>query len=236
MSPTSISQPLLRLNSLLKPSNSSSNICRRHESSYRRHTQRLSLPPAPSFTPGASAPSSSHIIFNPPSASPNVYHTPLKFLPPSDKRRTLYASAAPSLYNIPLSSRKAPSGSPIAKPGTALHETTSSIPAAMRPQFPSIAKLPPALNEPYEKKYHLTEAEIAEIQRLRALDPKKWTRVKLAEKFNCSQFFVSIMAKNEEAGAQHEKRLEHVKKRWGPKKKLARHERGRRKELWGRDA
>jgi hypothetical protein len=106
----------------------------------------------------------------------------------------------------------------------------------MRSQIPGSTRLPPPLKQSYEKKYHLTEVDIKEIQRLRAEDPKTWTREKLAEKFNCSQFFVSIVAKNEAAGKEYEKRLEEVKKRWGPGRSLARHERGRRKELWGRDA
>jgi hypothetical protein len=240
MPPTFLSRPFIRPNCLLnstKPSKSSRHLQqRRHESSYRRHVQRLSLPPAPTFTPGATIQSSSHIIFNPPASSPNVYHTPLKFLPASDKRRQLYASAAPSLYNVATSSKKAPLASPVAKPGTALHETYSSLPASLRPQIPNATRLPTPLKAPYEKKYHLTEADISEIKRLRAEDPRTWTREALAEKFNCSQFFISIAAKNESAGLEHERRMDEVKKRWGPGRSLARHERGRRKQLWGRDA
>ena len=48
--------------------------------------------------------------------------------------------------------------------------------------------------------------------------------------------FVRICAKNFEAGKAHAERIEEVKKRWGRKKMLARRDRGRRKELWGRDA
>ncbi|KAF2435701.1 hypothetical protein EJ08DRAFT_656069 [Tothia fuscella] len=233
MSSKPLSRPFLRPNCIKKQCRTSQI---RQESSYRRHTQRLSIPPAPAFTPKSSMPSSSHIIFNPPPSSPNVYHTPMKFLPTHDKRRSLYASSAPSLYNIPSSTRRDPHTSPITKPGTQLHEASSTLPAALGPRLPASAPLPPALKDPYEKKYHLTELEIKEIQRLRAEDPKTWTRVKLAEKFDCSQFFVSLVAKNEVAGKEHDKKLEAVKKRWGPGRSLARHERGRRKELWGRDA
>jgi len=137
------------------------------------------------------------------------------------------------LYNFPSATRTA---SPVAKPGTALHETNSTFPAALRPRIPDTARLPPALKDPAEKKYHLTEVEVAEIRRLRAEDPHTWTRKRLAEKFDCSQFFVSIVAKNEQAGKEYEQRLEAAKKRWGAGRTLARHERGRRKELWGRDA
>jgi hypothetical protein len=240
MCPTSMSRPFLRPNCLVKRSKASKASPqleqRRHESSYRRHVQRLSIAPAPTFSSGSKTQASSHIIFNPPAASPNVYHTPLKFLPADDKRRALYSSTAPSHYNIATSTRKNPQASPIANPGTALHETHRSFPASLGSQIPESTRLPPPLKAPYEKKYHLTEEDIKEIQRLRVEDPNTWTREKLAEKFNCSQFFVSIVAKNEAAGKEYERRLEEVKKRWGPGRSLARHERGRRKELWGRDA
>ena len=68
----------------------------RHESSYRRSKSRLNVKPEPSFlpsyskTPGEQA----HIIFNPPSSTPSVLHTPLKFLPREDKRKQLLVAAA----------------------------------------------------------------------------------------------------------------------------------------------
>jgi len=236
MPPTSIPRSFLRPNFLLNPSNSSSPLIHaRHESSYRRHVKRQSLPPAPSFTNTPSSPTSSHIIFNPPPTSPNVYHTPLKFLPANDKRRQLYASA-PSLYSIPPSTRKSPTAFPVTKPGTALHESTSSLPSALLPRVPEGSPLPPALKPPVEKKYHLTEEDVAEIRRLRMDDPKTWSRDKLAEKFGCSSFFIGVVVKNEEAGKAHERRMEEVRSKWGPRKRDARAQRVRRKELWGRDA
>ena len=87
-----------------------------------------------------------------------------------------------------------------------------------------------------EKKYHLTPADIEEIRTLRTEDPWKWTRKALAEKFECSQFFVGMVG---EAPAKkkafEEKKLEEVKERWGRRKRLAREDRGRRREMWGRD-
>src|ERR1700760_2184110 len=73
----------------------------RREATSRRLRQRLALPEAPSMrTTKTSGPKSSHVVFNPPSASPNVFHTPLKFLPANDARRKLYENG-PSLYNLP---------------------------------------------------------------------------------------------------------------------------------------
>lgn len=59
---------------------------RRHQSSYRRTKQRLRVKPDASF--GSSHQSYDHIIHNPPSSAPNVYHTPSKFLPVDDVRRS----------------------------------------------------------------------------------------------------------------------------------------------------
>lgn len=207
---------------------------RRYESSYRRHVKRANLPPAPFTTPKPSQPKGSHIIFNPPPSSPNVYHTPLKFLPANDGRRQLYVQAQ-SLYTVASSSRKVPSPWPVTKPGTALHESTSTVPTALLPRIPEGAPLPPALKPRAEKRYHLGQEEIEEIRRLRMGDPSTWTRDKLAEKFGCSSFFVGVICPNHEAGKAHEKRIEEVKNRWGPRKTDARRQRERRKALWGRD-
>ena len=219
-----------------------SRVHRRYESSYRRHIQRLSIPPAPSFThspkKASSIPSASHVIFNPPSSAPNVYHTPLKFLPRGDRRRSLYASAV-SMHNVsaPTPSPNASQAlSPFAKPGTQVHEAVSTHPSGLRPSVPEGEPLPPALKPLQDKKYHLTASDIAEMKRLRAEDPKRWSLLRLAEKFQCSQYFVQICCPNEDAGREHGARKADARRFWGPRKTRARDERVRRRELWGRDA
>ncbi|KAI4844284.1 hypothetical protein E4T44_06274 [Aureobasidium sp. EXF-8845] len=146
----------------------------------------LLVQPDPSFT--SSTGNQDHIIYNPPSSAPNVYHTPLKFLPKDDPRRRLH---------------------------TLLRPTSTSASAS------STTSLPPAVRPVYEKKYHLKEADIAEIRRLRAEDPRQWTRVRLAEKFECSQFFRST-------------ELEKIKEKWGRTKTEAREDRQTRKQSWGK--
>jgi hypothetical protein len=195
---------------------------RRHESSTRRHKKLLHLPEAPSYTPDRNAPT---LIFNPPSSAPNVYHTPSKFLPKDDKRKKLYAAAIQYSTHAALR-RSTPS---TASPGTPL-QTSPFLPP--RPS----ASLPPPVRAPYEKKYHLTEKEISEIRRLRSEDPDTWTRVRLAEKFGCSQFFVGMIAKNEEKAARVEAAHQDSRDRWGNRRRTAKEDRARRKELWGRDA
>jgi len=67
-------------------------VYRRYQSSYRRTKQRLRVKPDASFGP-ATAQFLDHIIHNPPSCAPSVYHTPTKFLPPEDVRRRLRADS-----------------------------------------------------------------------------------------------------------------------------------------------
>lgn len=192
----------------------------RHESSRRRLIKKLRLPPSPSFASPSST-SQDHIIFNPPSSAPNVYHTPLTFLPANDPRRKLYTQ----LRQKPSNTER-PSGSSVSsKPPSSSEENVEVAPS-----------LPPALKQPQAKKYHLTAADVAEMQRLRAQDPYKWTRAALAKKFECSEFFVGVACKNPEAGEAKAKELEEIKRKWGPRKRRAREDRVKRREMWGRDA
>jgi hypothetical protein len=247
MPPTLIRRSLLGFNCLSRPARTSSKPhsveFRRGEATYGRHIKKLSIPPAPSFGPQKTTkklvdiPPSSHIIFNPPPTAPNVYHTPLKFLPKSDKRRQLYAdSSTPSLYNVPANAKTAPKESLIAKPGTALHEIARTMATSLLPRVPDSDPMPPSLKKIEEKKYHITPEQVAEMQALRQEDSKTWTIDKLAEKYGCSTLFVRICAKNREAGKAHYERIEAVKARWGRKRMLARQDRRRRKDLWGQDA
>lgn len=72
------------------------------------------------------------------------------------------------------------------------------------------------------------------MRELRAQDPEKYNRTKLAEMFNCSRLFVGMVAEaSEERKAAMEERLESVKRKWGEKKRRAREERRRRIEGHG---
>ncbi|TKA76926.1 hypothetical protein B0A55_03108 [Friedmanniomyces simplex] len=187
--------------------------CRRHESTYRRTRKALRVKPDPCFLPSKTE-TQDHIIFNPPSSVPNVYHTPSLFLPSNDPRRTLHTrtsvpSTTPSASTTPSTPPK-----PIAD--------KRPLPASVRPE--------------YTKKYHLTPEQVEDIRQLRKEDPRKWTRVRLAEKFECSQFFVSLCCSAPEIKAEQDKQLEEIKKRWGRRKTEARDARQERKKLWGQDA
>jgi hypothetical protein len=74
-----------------------------------------------------------------------------------------------------------------------------------------------------------------QIRHLRLSDPDTWTRVKLAEKFGCSQFFVGMVVKAPEKAERVEQEHQGAREKWGRRRREAREERERRKELWGRD-
>ncbi|KAK5108687.1 hypothetical protein LTR62_008092 [Meristemomyces frigidus] len=167
----------------------------------------MRVKPDPSFLPSKTE-TQDHIIFNPPSSTPNVYHTPSLFLPQDDPRRKLHTRA--------LTPQSASTTSP-ADPSQ-----TSALPKPIRPI--------------YEKKYHLTPQQVEEVRALRKEDPRKWTRVRLAEKFECSQFFISLCCSAPEIKEEREKQLEEIKRKWGRRKTEAREARWIRKEGWGMDA
>ncbi|KAK2003284.1 hypothetical protein LX36DRAFT_651262 [Colletotrichum falcatum] len=190
---------------------------RRGHKTFSRTKRSLNIPPHPDFLPAAPA-AGDTIIYNPPSAAPSVYHTPFKFLPPSDPRRranlsSLFANSSPAAAAAATSQPTPPS---------------LSSSDATRP-------LPPALNVPSrgpKPRYHLTREDVAEIRRLRAEDPGFWSVTALARKFDCSETFITICTP---APREHkerlERKLESVKSRWGAIRTKAREDRSRRKEM-----
>jgi hypothetical protein len=168
-----------------------------------------------------------HIIFNPPSSAPNVYHTPYKFLPANDKRKALYAR---QMTTAASPTSPTPSSQP---PQSALAAIAASRQQASLPPS-STANLPSPLNPIKEKQYHLGQAEVDEMRRLRAEDTRAWSLPKLAEKFGCSIYFATLCCVNI-GNLQEERRreLEAIKSRWGRKKTEAREDRKERKSLWG---
>ncbi|KAF2757662.1 hypothetical protein EJ05DRAFT_476887 [Pseudovirgaria hyperparasitica] len=87
--PTCLSTTTLALRPLLRPS-FLPQTTKRTAATTRRHTKALRLQNSAVHS-NTSIPHD-HIVFNPPSSTPNIYHTPLKFLPRSDPRRALLAS------------------------------------------------------------------------------------------------------------------------------------------------
>lgn len=95
----------------------------------------------------------------------------------------------------------------------------------------------PALREPKEKKYNLTEDDLIEIHKLRTSDPRKWTRKRLAAKFDCSEFMIGVASKPSPSYTKKmSETLDKIKESWSPRTSRARNDRARRRKLWIADA
>jgi hypothetical protein len=76
-----------------------------------------------------------------------------------------------------------------------------------------------------------------EMRSLRAQDPEKWSRIKLAAKFNCTPHFISMAAPLKKSDWKIKiKRVneEHniIRSRWGERKTLLHKVRAKRREFW----
>ncbi|KAI2627420.1 mitochondrial ribosomal protein subunit L20-domain-containing protein [Hypomontagnella submonticulosa] len=204
-------QPLLR--TLTRSSSSSpsastllSSIPRRHQSTTSRTKRALKIAPHPSFLAAASS-GESQVLYNPPSSTASVYHTPFKFLPRTDPRRQANLSQ--------------------------LLRTSADLPHS---SSSSASQLPPELKAP-PKKYNVTREQVDEMRQLRAEDPARWSVHKLAERYDCAPYFIMMCCRAGEEHQKRERaRLEAVKARWGPIRSAARDERKKRKTLLLKDA
>ncbi|KAI5922711.1 mitochondrial ribosomal protein subunit L20-domain-containing protein [Camillea tinctor] len=182
---------------------------RRHQSSTARTKKMLKIPPHPSFVNPVEG--LNRVIYNPPAATPSVYHTPLKFLPSSDPRRQA------NLSSILRSSLQ--------------HQAENPTPT---PTPTSSSSLPPTATkaDEHEKQYNVSREGVEEMRALRAADPARWSVVKLAERFNCSKLFVMMCCRaSREHRDQERERLEAIRARWGPVRKSAREERQKRRKM-----
>lgn len=73
------------------------------------------------------------------------------------------------------------------------------------------------------------------MRQLRAQDPDTWTRVKLAQRFACSQFFVGLVARNPDKAERVALEHQRAREKWGARRREAREDRVRRKSAWARD-
>jgi len=99
-------------------------------------------------------------------------------------------------------------------------------------------RLPPVIPKfkPVGVRHHLTDVDIAEIRKLRLKDPEVNTARKLAIKFNCSTYFISMVCEAPKEKKQRDEEAQLAKiARYGPKRTKAREDRKRRMELALRD-
>ncbi|KAI0170777.1 mitochondrial ribosomal protein subunit L20-domain-containing protein [Pestalotiopsis sp. NC0098] len=182
---------------------------RRTQATASRTRKALKIQPHESFL-GRST--EDHIIFNPPSSAPSVYHTPFKFLPRTDPRRQ--ANLTQLIRASSSSSTSAAGAMPVA-------------------DIPEVGTQP---NGGFVlPKHNVTKEQVEEMRALRALDPTKWSVAALAKKFECTNWFVMMCCKaTPEHKASEQARLEAIKARWGPIRTKAREDRQKRKAMLGR--
>jgi hypothetical protein len=188
---------------------------RRHKSTASRMKRALNIAPHVSFLPDSSP--RDHIIYNPPSAAPTVYHTPFKFLPKNDPRRRA---------NISVLFASHPSSSPTST------EVASTQPASSADSADLLPVLPNTPSPSFKPQRNVSLEEVEEMRRLRAEDPVTNTVVALAQRFNCSRVFVMMCC---QSSRDHQERMRDrltlIQGRWGPTRTAARDDRRRRKEM-----
>lgn len=202
----------------------------RQKSTSARTRRALNIPPHPSFldlpTTGAgkpaadgttpARPTTDQIIFNPPSSAPSVLHTPFKFLPKSDPRRR--ANLASSLLAASTTLQYPSNPQPDASASASAAAAVDALPVVN-----------PAMPTP---RHHLSMADIEEMRALRAADPATHSVQALSKRFQCSKLFVLMCC---QAPKEHRDKIaaeaDKVKARWGPRRRQAREERGRRFEM-----
>ncbi|KZP33493.1 hypothetical protein FIBSPDRAFT_924487 [Athelia psychrophila] len=130
-----------------------------------------------------------------------------------------------------------------APPTAPTPHSTTMAPSSPLLRPPTVAKgpvrLPPLLrpSEYVAPPPRMSDEQLAELQRLRALDPEKWTRSRLAEKFNCTSHFVALKAamqpsQRKKANKEFDAKIEAVKEQWGHRKTLIREIAAKRKTFW----
>lgn len=78
----------------------------------------------------------------------------------------------------------------------------------------------------------ITKPEVEEMRALRAEDPQKWTVRALSNKFDMPMGFIMACCQAPREKIEFERRkMELIRQRWGPAKRKAMEERGRRREM-----
>jgi len=115
---------------------------------------------------------------------------------------------------------------PVQQQGTTTSLTDPSLPPVSRPSLIPKKQYP-----------RLTDQAIQSMRDLRHSDPTKWTRTKLASRFDCSPGFVSLVAGLK--GSDWKKQVRNVaqehqgsRDKWGEKKALLQGVKAKRREFW----
>ncbi|GKT91063.1 60S ribosomal protein [Colletotrichum tofieldiae] len=203
MEARTLTRPATALATLLRQQTATA-VPRRGHKTFSRTKRSLNIPPHPDFLPSTPA-AGDAIIYNPPSAAPSVYHTPFKFLPPSDPRRRANLS---SLFANPSAATSQTTSSGSSSAARPLPRPSTSPPAAPSRATTSLAKTSPR--------------SAASAPRTRASGASPPSRANLHHHLHPAP---------REHKERLERKLEGVKSRWGTIRTKAREDRSRRKEM-----
>lgn len=171
-----------------------------------RTRRALNIPPHPSFLSSDSALERDTIVFNPPSSSASVYHTPFKFLPKTDPRRRANLAS--------------------------LFESHFGGAAAAPAPVDASQMGPLVMQAPVFDRPPVTKEEVEEMRELRTEDPYKWTVKALSDRYQIPQAFVMACCQAPKEKIEFErKKLELISRRWGNLKRKAMEDRERRREM-----
>lgn len=96
--------------------------------------------------------------------------------------------------------------------------------------------MPRAVRAPYKKAYNLTPQDFEQMRKLRQEDEEYWTRSKLAQRFQCTQFFAGMVVQASDDRLKKLKQEQESWEDWARRKNPAllkiREDRQRRKALW----
>ncbi|SCW02206.1 LAFE_0F01310g1_1 [Lachancea fermentati] len=166
--------------------------------------------------------------------TPNLYNPKSSA---SNYRGVLRAKIDPGTYYYPSQSSSTGSINSETFPSAFLpkDDPRKQILTDLRANDKVQSQLAPELHNKGEKTYHLEPKDITEIIALRKQDPEKYTRKVLAKKYGVSPLFISLVSSaSEERKNEMSRRLNEIQQRWHAKRKVAREDRKKRKELWYR--
>jgi hypothetical protein len=128
---------------------------------------------------------------------------------------------------------------PPTAPSPVSYTTNPVSPLLKSPAESSSSPLPPVLRPSAGKPSpaRLTAEQIAELRRLRSLDPVKWTRGRLAQKFDCTQHFVALVAATKKSTRKklvqrRDEEHEANRAKWSEKKSLVVAISQKRRQYW----
>lgn len=178
-----------------------------------RAKRAANIPPHPSFLSHDSLQQQDTIVFNPPSASASVYHTPFKFLPKEDPRRR--ANLA-SLFESHF--------------GAHTPASVAQIPVVRFSREKHMVG-----NTERRDAAPITKEIVAEVRALRQNDPYTWSVRALSKKYELPMNLVMAMTQGSQEKNEFEKRkLALLQERYSPAKRKAMEDRKRRADMIAR--